>query len=99
MRLHEVMGLEQSRSWGVCTLNEFRRFLGLKCELFILVDLARREAESQTAFKSFSDWNSNPEIADCAQKLYGDIENLELYVGLQAEEAKPVMPGAGLCPG
>jgi hypothetical protein len=31
--------------------------------------------------------------------LYGDIDNLELYVGLQAEEAKPLVEGAGLCPG
>lgn len=45
------------------------------------------------------EWNSDPEIADAAEKLYGDINYLELYVGLQAEEAKPVMEGAGLCPG
>ncbi|EKM81762.1 hypothetical protein AGABI1DRAFT_90139 [Agaricus bisporus var. burnettii JB137-S8] len=81
MRLHEIMGLEQSRAWGVCSLNEFRRFLGLK------------------AFESFSEWNSDPAVAKCAEKLYGNIENLELYVGLQAEEAKPLMEGAGLCPG
>jgi hypothetical protein len=45
------------------------------------------------------EWNSDPEIADVAEKLYGDIDHLELYVGLQAEEAKPVVDGAGLCPG
>ena len=45
------------------------------------------------------EWNSDPEIADTAEKLYGDIEYLELYVGLQAEEAKPLVEGAGLCPG
>jgi len=26
----EVMGIEQARNWGVCTLNEFRQFMGLK---------------------------------------------------------------------
>lgn len=31
--------------------------------------------------------------------LYGHIDNLELHVGMQAEEAKTPMPGAGLCPG
>ena len=51
------------------------------------------------AYKSFKEWNPDPEIADTAEKLYGDIDNLELYVGLQAEEAKPVIDGAGLCPG
>jgi linoleate 10R-lipoxygenase len=45
------------------------------------------------------EWNSDPKVANTAEKLYGDIENLELYVGLQAEETKPVMEGAGLCPG
>ncbi|KAJ7577084.1 linoleate diol synthase [Mycena floridula] len=81
MRLHEMMGIEQNRRWGVCSLNDFRKFLGLK------------------QYDSFLEWNSNPEVADAAEKLYGSIENLELYVGLQAEEAKPVVDGAGLCPG
>lgn len=45
------------------------------------------------------EWNSNPEIAEAAERLYGNIENLELYVGLQAEEPKPLVDGAGLCPG
>ena len=30
MRLHEIMGIEQSRNWGVCSLNDFRKSLGLK---------------------------------------------------------------------
>ena len=29
-RAVEVMSIEQGRSWGVCTMNEFRAFLGLK---------------------------------------------------------------------
>ncbi|KAI9509771.1 linoleate diol synthase [Russula earlei] len=81
MRLHEVMGIESNRRWGVCSLNEFRKFLGLK------------------PYSSFLEWNSNPEIAEAAERLYRNIDNLELYVGLQAEEAKPVVDGAGLCPG
>ncbi|KAG5723411.1 Psi-producing oxygenase C [Termitomyces sp. T112] len=81
MRLHEIMGIEQNRRWGVCSLNDFRQYLGLK------------------RHKTFLEWNSDKEIADAAEKLYGNIENLELYVGLQAEEAKPLMEGAGLCPG
>ncbi len=51
------------------------------------------------AYSSFLEWNSDPEIAEVAEHLYSNIENLELYVGLQAEEAKPVVDGAGLCPG
>jgi hypothetical protein len=45
------------------------------------------------------EWNSDPEIAQTAEHLYANIDNLELYVGLQAEETKPVVDGAGLCPG
>lgn len=26
----EIMGIKQSRAWNVCSLNEFRKFLGLK---------------------------------------------------------------------
>ncbi|KAF5350259.1 hypothetical protein D9758_007813 [Tetrapyrgos nigripes] len=81
MRLHEIMGIENSRRWGVCSLNDFRKFLGLK------------------TYSTFREWNPDPEIADAAEKLYGHIDNLELYVGLQAEESKPVVDGAGLCPG
>lgn len=81
MRLHEIMGIEQNRQWGVCSLNDFRKYLGLK------------------PYKTFSEWNTDKEVADAAEKLYGHIDHLELYVGLQAEEAKPVMEGAGLCPG
>ncbi|EGN96758.1 hypothetical protein SERLA73DRAFT_93339 [Serpula lacrymans var. lacrymans S7.3] len=81
MRLHEVMGIEANRSWGVCSLNDFRKFLGLK------------------TYESFLEWNPDKEIADAAEKLYGHIDNLELYVGLQAEQTKPVVEGAGLCPG
>ncbi|KAK0567939.1 hypothetical protein OC844_000029 [Tilletia horrida] len=50
-------------------------------------------------FDSFLAWNSDPAIAKAAEQLYGHIDNLELYPGLLAEEAKPSMPGSGLCPG
>jgi linoleate 10R-lipoxygenase len=30
MQLHETMGIRANRLWGVCNLNDFRRFLGLK---------------------------------------------------------------------
>ncbi|EEB97750.1 hypothetical protein MPER_02863, partial [Moniliophthora perniciosa FA553] len=30
MRVIEILGIEQSRKWGVCSLNEFRKFIGLK---------------------------------------------------------------------
>ena len=50
-------------------------------------------------YTTFLEWNPNPEVAAAAEKLYGTIDHLELYAGLQAEDAKPVVTGAGLCPG
>ncbi|TFK37038.1 heme peroxidase [Crucibulum laeve] len=81
LRIIEIMGIEQSRTWATCSMNEFRKFLGLK------------------PYKSFKEWNSDEKIHTAAAALYRDIDNLELHVGLQAEEAKKPGPGAGLCPG
>ncbi|KAG6817060.1 hypothetical protein H0H87_000238 [Tephrocybe sp. NHM501043] len=72
LRVVEILSIEQSRAWGVCTMNEFRKFLGLK------------------QFETFEDWNSDPEIADAARRLYGHVDNLELYTGIQAEATMPV---------
>ncbi|CAE7179209.1 unnamed protein product [Rhizoctonia solani] len=81
LKIVEVLGITQARKWGVCTLNEFRKFIGLK------------------PYESFEEWNPREEIAQAARGLYGHPDNLELYVGMQAEESKPVISGAGLCPG
>lgn len=78
----EILGMITARKdWAMCTMNEFRHFLGLK------------------TYSSFSEWNPDPRISKAAEMLYGDIDNLELYPGLMAEEAKPSIPGSGLCPG
>ncbi|KIK81042.1 hypothetical protein PAXRUDRAFT_833129 [Paxillus rubicundulus Ve08.2h10] len=50
-------------------------------------------------YASFQEWNPDPNVHLAAENLYGHIDNLELHVGLQAEETKPPIPGAGLCPG
>ncbi|KZS87971.1 heme peroxidase [Sistotremastrum niveocremeum HHB9708] len=58
-----------------------------------------RKSMGLKEYKTFQEWNPSLEIATAAQRLYGTIDNLELYVGLQAEETKPVVDGSGLCPG
>ncbi|KAJ5670081.1 uncharacterized protein N7477_005444 [Penicillium maclennaniae] len=51
-------------------------------------------------YSAFSEVNPDPAIADTLEALYGHPDNIELYVGIQAEEAKkPFYPGSGLCPG
>lgn len=78
----EILGMVTARKdWALCTMNEFRQYLGLK------------------TYSSFSEWNPDPKVYKAAEMLYGDIDNLELYPGLMAEETKPSMPGSGLCPG
>ncbi|KDR69074.1 hypothetical protein GALMADRAFT_933805 [Galerina marginata CBS 339.88] len=76
LRLVEMMGIEQSRQWGLCTMNEFRAFLGLR------------------QFETFEEWNPDPEIAGAARRLYGHVDNLELYTGLQAESTMPLTDGS-----
>ncbi|EPQ31153.1 uncharacterized protein PFL1_01342 [Pseudozyma flocculosa PF-1] len=81
-RAVDMLGQIQAReTWALCTLNEFRSFLGLK------------------KLESFAEWNNDTDVAKAAEMLYGDIDNLELFPGLLAEEAKPSMTGSGLCPG
>ncbi|KAF8623795.1 hypothetical protein AX17_007298 [Amanita inopinata Kibby_2008] len=77
-RMHdlEIKKIEQAREWKTCTLNEYRKHLGLK------------------PLKSFQEWTSNGETAEAARDMYGgNIDRLELYPGLQAEQS---MKGSGL---
>lgn len=41
-----------------------------------------------TTFKTFREWNNDPEIAKAAEMLYGHPDNLELYPGLLAEQVR-----------
>lgn len=50
-------------------------------------------------YKTFYEWCEDDETARAAELLYGHIDNMELYPGLQAECTKPPMPGSGVCPG
>jgi linoleate 10R-lipoxygenase len=65
LRLIEIMGIEQARQWGVCTMNEFRKFLGLKRLSNLLFTLILSEGSAPIEFKSFEEWNPDPEIAVC----------------------------------
>ncbi len=59
-----------------------------------------RQSLGLKQYASFEEWNSGtPGVAEAARKLYGDINNLELYVGLQAEDCMPLGPGSDLCCG
>jgi linoleate 10R-lipoxygenase len=33
LRVIEILGIEQGRAWGACSLNEFRKFIGLRREV------------------------------------------------------------------
>ncbi|KAG6856837.1 hypothetical protein H0H87_012895 [Tephrocybe sp. NHM501043] len=71
----ELVALERARNWRVGTLNEFRKFLGLR------------------PLKDFADWHPDPDVASAAEQLYGSIDALELYPGLQGEA---VLENSGL---
>lgn len=50
-------------------------------------------------FSDFDEWCSDKEVAEAARQLYGHIDNLELYPGLQAEDCMKLGPGSGICCG
>ncbi|KAH7143587.1 heme peroxidase [Dactylonectria macrodidyma] len=51
------------------------------------------------AYETFEDINSDPEVADSLRHLYQHPDNVELYPGIVAEEAKtPMAPGVGITP-
>lgn len=111
MRVIEILGIQQARKWGACTMNEFRRFLGLR-PYATFEDWNPDPVVADAGKLSLGSFSFSFEIANVhtvsfswqsrclreARKLYRHPENLELYVGLVAEEPKPVGPGAGLCP-
>lgn len=51
------------------------------------------------AYDTFEDINSDPYVADQLRNLYQHPDNVELYPGIVAEEAKqPMAPGVGITP-
>ncbi|KAG9251079.1 heme peroxidase [Emericellopsis atlantica] len=50
-------------------------------------------------YDTFEEINSDPEIAEQLRNLYQHPDNVELYPGIVAEEAKsPMVPGVGIAP-
>jgi hypothetical protein len=95
------MGIEQSRQWGVCTMNEFRKFLGLKRSCIFIVDIVlvadfslsyrirniRRLESGPRNRGTIPPWVSSTRSTHCsfqgaARRVYGHVDNLELYVCL-----------------
>ncbi|KAF5387086.1 hypothetical protein D9615_002103 [Tricholomella constricta] len=86
MRLHEIMGMLSERL-------QKGEAIFCRSSLINLNSYPALQYLGLKPYNSFLDWNPDKEIADAAEKLHGHIDCLELYVGLQAEEAKPVSPG------
>ena len=65
LRVIEIMGIQQARQWGVCTMNEFRQFLGLKRMSWLLVRnwFFNLASSYFSGFNTFEEWNPDPEIA------------------------------------
>jgi hypothetical protein len=40
-RIIEILGIEQARQWGVCSMNEFRKYMGLKRESYFFFHFKR----------------------------------------------------------
>lgn len=83
-RTSEIMIIERARRWGVCSFNDFRKFLGLK-GTFLCLSFLSNLNNGLAVLKSFQEWNSNPDVFRAAEELYGSIDNLELYVSFPCE--------------
>ncbi|KAG5221766.1 heme peroxidase [Salix suchowensis] len=59
LRLVEIMGMEQARSWGVCTMNEFRKYWP---ETWVAL-YNTPETNRFQEYESFEEWNPDPEVA------------------------------------
>ncbi|KAF5365312.1 hypothetical protein D9758_005455 [Tetrapyrgos nigripes] len=92
LKVIEIMGIQQARQWGCCTMNEFRQWLGLKRKEFAGYSVMMLTGCS-LEFDTFEEWNPNPAIAGTARQLYKHIDNLELYTGLQCEALMPLSGG------
>jgi linoleate 10R-lipoxygenase len=74
----EMMVIQQARDWKIGSLNDFRRFLGLKSTSSPLSHYS--PLIRNVAFATFTEWNRDPVVAAAATDLYQDVDNLELYV-------------------
>ncbi|CAG8500253.1 10016_t:CDS:2 [Diversispora eburnea] len=75
LRVIEVYGIESARTLGVCSLNDFRRFLKLK---------------PYDSIEDMMGNPSDLTVVNKLKSLYGgSIENVELYPGLMSEKTKP----------
>ncbi|KAF7336327.1 Heme peroxidase [Mycena venus] len=83
LRLVEMLGIVQARQWGVCTLNEFRQYLGLR--KFKSFEEWNKD-EGVVVSRSF---------LRCSTKA----DRLELYVGLHCEQPIPSKSGVRLACG
>lgn len=71
MRLHEIMGIEQNRKWGVCSLNDFRKASSSPC-IYTLVVLTYLWCIQFLGLKS-KQLNLHPErspIKECLDSIY-----------------------------
>ncbi|RHZ71228.1 hypothetical protein Glove_261g78 [Diversispora epigaea] len=74
-RVIEVYGIQSARTLGLCSLNDFRRFLKLK---------------PYDSFEDMMGHPSDLTVVNKLKSLYGNaIENVELYPGLMSEKTKP----------
>jgi hypothetical protein len=74
----DVQGIRSARRIGLCTLNEFRKFLRLK------------EYKSYEEMLSGPGITPDNDVIECLKELYGDdgIDKVELYPGLVIEATK-----------
>jgi prostaglandin-endoperoxide synthase 2 len=86
----------RTRSWKLGLFNTARFLLpveadsirqGRECKLATYNDY--REVMQYPRLTRFEQINSNPRVVDALRQLYGDVDKIEYFVGLFAEEVPP----------
>lgn len=78
-RVQQINTIAWARELRACSFVDYRKSLGLKGQLHYQTFTIWRSPDFVVP-KTFDEWTSNHELAETAKRLYGQIENLELYV-------------------
>ena len=93
LRAAEILGINQARHWNCASLNEFRKFFGLKPhQTFEEINSGMKLLENSMSL--FSLLELDPKVYEQLRHLYEHPDFVELYPGIVAEDHKmPMVPG------
>ena len=94
LKAAEILGINQARHWNCASLNEFRKFFGLKPHQTFEDINSGQIPCSQFARTEPNHRTLDPRVSEQLRHLYEHPDFVELYPGIVAEDHKmPMVPG------